>query len=120
MVSGEKMPQILLRVDETEFQLIQEKSSEFGLSKAAFIRQILREYFRKTPQKEQPVNNQKYIRALVPILAEALGRTQNLLVGQAKATPDAVDKPTKLVYIKPEAIEGLSKYLLKIYDQGVQ
>ena len=115
------MPQILLRVDEKEFQQIQEKSSEFGLSKAAFIRQIMREYFRKPVKEEQSANDlKKEIRAIIPVLAQAIGRTQNILVGQAKANPDVVEKPSKLIFISPEDITGLSKVLLKIYDQEVQ
>jgi hypothetical protein len=95
------MAQILLRVDETEFKQIEEKSSEFGLSKAAFIRQILRESFRKSTQKEQlPESNLKYNRALVQVMAEALGRT------------------TK--EYNQERTEKLTQTLLKIYDQKVQ
>jgi len=94
------MPQFLLRVDETEFQQIQQKSSGFGLSKAAFIRQILKEYFRKPVKEEQPANDlKKEIRAVIPVLAQALGRTHDA---------------------SPEETEGLSKKLLKIYDQEVQ
>ena len=94
------MPQILLRVDETEFQQIHQKSSEFGLSKAAFIRQIMREYFRKPVKEEQPTNDlKKEIRAIIPVLGEALGRTHDA---------------------SPEETEGLSRVLLKIYDQEVQ
>ena len=94
------MPQILLRVDETEFQQVQQKSSEFGLSKAAFIRQILREYFRKPVKEERLANDlKKEIRSIIPVLAQAFGRTQNA---------------------SPETTEGLSKVLLKIYDQEVQ
>jgi len=93
------MPQILLRVDETEYKQLQEKSIEFGLSKAAFIRQIMREYFRKPVKEEQPANDlKKEIRAIIPVLAQAFGRTHNA---------------------SPEATEGLSKVLLKIYDQEV-
>ena len=115
------MPQILVRLDETESDQVQQKATEFGLSKPAFIRQIIREYFRKPIQKEQPANNlKKEIRAIIPVLAQAIGRTQNLLVGQAKAIPDAVDKPSKLIYISNEDIEELSKFLLKKYDQEVQ
>ena len=114
------MPQILLRVDETEFKQLQEKSTEFGLSKAAFIRQIIREYFRKSVKEEQPVNDlKKEIRALSPVLAQAIGRTQNILVGQVKANPEAVEKPSRLIFVSPEDIAGLSKVLLKIYDQEV-
>ena len=95
------MPQILLRVDETEFKQIEEKSSEFGLSKAAFIRQIIMEFFRKSTSKEQlPESNLKYNRALVQVMAEALGRT------------------TK--EYNQERTEKLSQTLLKIYDQKVQ
>lgn len=115
------MPQILVRLDETESDQVQQKATEFGLSKPAFIRQIIREYFRKPTQKEQPVDNlKKEIRAIIPVLAQAIGRTQNLLVSQAKAIPEAIDKPSKLIYVSPEDIAGLSKVLLKIYDQEVQ
>ena len=88
------MPQILLRVDETENKQLQDKATEFGLSKAAFIRQIMREYFRKSVKEEQPTNDlKKEIRAIIPVLAQAIGRTQNILVGQVKANPEAIEKP---------------------------
>jgi hypothetical protein len=109
------MPQILLRVDETECQQIHQKSSDFGLSKAAFIRQIMREYFRKPIQKEQPANDlKKEIRALIPVLAQAIGRTQNLVIKEAP------EEHAKILKVSPEAIKGLSEILLKIYDQEVQ
>ena len=115
------MLQILLRVDETEYKQLQEKSTEYGLSKAAFIRQIVREHFRKATQKEEPANDfKKEIRAIIPVLAQAIGRTQNILVGQVKSSPDVVEKPSRLIFISPEDITGLSKVLLKIYDQEVQ
>ncbi len=94
------MPQILVRLDETESDQVQQKATEFGLSKPAFIRQIIREYFRKSVKEEQPANDlKKDIRAIIPVLAQAFGRTHNA---------------------SPEATEGLSKMLLKIYDQEVQ
>ena len=108
------MPQILLRVDETEFKLLQEKSSEFGLSKAAFVRQIVKEHLRKAKQKEQPVYNLKHIRALIPIIAQALGRTQMLLV------KGATEEDAKVLTVPEKEIEELSESLLQLYDQGVQ
>ena len=108
------MPQILLRVKEEELNQIQEKATEFGLSNAAFVRQIVREYFRKTKQKEEPVNHQKYIRALIPVFAQALGRAQNLVL---KGAPE---EEIKILKVSQEQIKGMSELLLTIYDQGVQ
>ena len=101
------MPQILIRIEESEAKQIQEKATGFGLSKTAFIRQIIREYLRKPAQKEQPVNDPKYIRALIPVLAEALGQTQNQALKEDQQ-------------ISPEETKELSNILLKLYDQGVK
>ena len=53
------MPQILVRLDEPESNQIQQKATEFGLTKPALIRQIIREYLRKPVQKEEQANNVK-------------------------------------------------------------
>jgi hypothetical protein len=104
---GEPMLQILIRIEESEAKQIQDKATEFGLSKTAFIRQILREYLRKPAQKEQPVNDPKYVRALIPVLAEALCWTQNQVLKEDEK-------------VIPKEIKELSNYLIKLYDKEVQ
>ena len=95
------MVQFLLRIEEAEAEQIKKQATEFGLSASAFIRQIVKASLRKDNQKEQvPENLKKNIRALVPVLAEAFGRT------------------TK-EYSK-EKVDKLSQILLKVYDQEPQ
>jgi len=95
------MVQFLLRIEEAEAEQIKQQATEFGLSASAFIRQIVKASLRKGNQKEQvPENLKKSIRALVPVLAEALGRM----------TKD---------YNK-EKVDKLSQILLKAYDQEAQ
>ena len=108
------MVQILFRIEEPEATQLQQIAESFGLSKAAFVRQIVKEHLRKTKQKEQPVNNLKHIRALIPIIAQALGRTQMLLV---KGAPE---EDAKILTVPEKEIEELSESLLQLYDQGVQ
>ena len=94
------MAQILLRIQDEEYKQIKQKAVDLGLTTSAYIRQILRESLRKTNPKEQKVDNlKKDIRALVPVLAEALGRTLNT---------------------SQESVEKLSPILLKIYDKERQ
>ena len=95
------MVQFLLRIEEAEAEQIKQQATEFGLSASAFIRQIVKASLRKDNQKEQvPENLKKNIRALVPVLSEALGRM----------TKD---------YNK-EKVDKLSQLLLKAYDQEAQ
>ena len=95
------MVQFLLRIEEAEAEQIKQQATEFGLSASAFIRQIVKASLRKDSQKEQvPENLKKNIRALIPVLAEALGRQ----------TKD---------YNK-EKVDKLSQILLKAYDQEAQ
>jgi plasmid stability protein len=90
------MPDILIRnIEVTDYKKIQEKASELGLSANAYIRQVLKNSLKKFA-KQEPADTLKAARALVPVLAEALGRTQNA---------------------NPEAIEKLAKILLKKFDQ---
>ena len=92
------MAKILLRIDDAESKQIQKKAAELGLTTSAFIRQVLKDSINKS-QKNKPDIHLKIARAKIVVIAEALGRTQN-------ATP--------------EAIEKLSKILLKKFDQEVQ
>ena len=92
------MDQIHLRLDEEDSKLIQKKAAEFGLSTNAFIRQIIKDYLRNSTRKTE-ADGFKSDRAMVKVLAEALGRTQN---------------------VPPESIEKLSQILLKKFDKEVQ
>ena len=89
------MGQILLRIEDTELKQIQKKAQDLGLTTSAYVRQVLKDAHR-SPPKNQPVELPGAVRRLIPVMAEALGRTQN-------ATPEAIDKLTKI--------------LLKKYDQ---
>ena len=93
------MANILIRkVDETDYKKLQEKAAELGLSTTVFIRQILKDYLKKSNRKNE-LDAHKAHRASVHVLAEAFGRTQGA---------------------SPEATEKLKKMLLKIFDQEVQ
>ena len=63
-----------------------------------FIRQILKDSLKKSTRNE-PTDSHKSTRALVHVLAEAIGRTQN---------------------VSPENTEKLTKILLKKFDREVQ
>jgi len=92
------MDKILLRIEEAESKQIQKKAAELGLTTSAYIRQVLKDSLKNSNRKEPP-DSIKATRALVHVVSEALGRTQNA---------------------SPEAIEKLSKILLKKFDQEVQ
>jgi hypothetical protein len=92
------MAQVHFFIDDTEYKQIQEKAKGVGLTISAYARHVLRDSLRKsTPQ--EPAEALKAARVLVPVLAEALGRTQNA---------------------SPEDTEKLCKILLKKFDQGAQ
>ncbi len=92
------MAQFHIFIDDTEAKQIQKKAADLGLSTSAYTRKVLRDSLKKSVQKEAP-DTLKAARAQVVVLSEALGRTQNA---------------------SPEAIEKLSKILLKKFDQEVQ
>jgi len=85
-------------IEDEDFKLIEKKAASLGLTLPAYARQILKESI-KNPRKDHTEFSLKIARAKIVVIAEALGRTQN-------ATP--------------EAIEKLSKILLKKFDQEVQ
>jgi len=92
------MDQIHLRLDEEDYKLIQKRADEFGLTTNAFLRQIVKNYLKNSTRKTE-ADGFKGDRAMVKVLAEALGRTQGA---------------------KPEEVEKLSQLLLKKFDQEVQ
>ncbi len=92
------MAKILLRIDDAESEEIKKKAAELGLTTSAFIRQVLKHSLRKS-SKQETAKTLKFVRALVHVVAEALGRTQNA---------------------PPEAVEKLAQILLKKFDQEVQ
>ena len=108
------MVQILIRLEDAESKEIKQIATGLGLSTSAFVRKIVKEHLRKPKQKERPDNNLKHIRALIPIIAQALGRTQMLLV---KGAPE---EDAKILTVPEKEIEELSESLLQLYDQGVQ
>lgn len=94
------MAQMNFKIEDAEYTRIKQEALKFGLSAPALIRCILRDSSRKTKREEYAVNNvTKNIRALVPILAEALGHMQKE---------------------SPEEIKNLSKSLLEKYDQEIK
>ena len=108
------MVQILIRLEDAESKEIKQIATGLGLSTSAFVRKIVKEHLRKAKQKEQSDNSLKHIRALVPILAQALGRTQNLLIKEAP------EEQAKILTVTQKDMEELSESLLQIYDQKVQ
>ena len=90
------MAKVLFNLPDQEHVELKKKATSLGLTSSGYIRQILKDSLRKkTRQDSQAVS--LAIRRLIPVLAQALGRTQN------------VDR---------QAIEKLTQILLKEYDQG--
>lgn len=92
------MDQIHLRLEKEEAKLIQKKAADFGLTTNAFIRQIIKDYLKNSGRQEAEYA-QKADRALVKVVAEAIGRG-------LKASPEDTEK--------------LSQILLKKFDKEVQ
>ena len=90
------MAKVLFNLPDQEHVELKKKAASLGLTTSGYMRQILKDSLRKkTRQDGQAVSIA--IRRLVPVLAQAWGRTQN------------VDR---------QAIEKLTQILLKEYDQG--
>jgi plasmid stability protein len=90
------MAKVLFNLPDQEHAELKKKATSLGLTTSAYIRQILRD----SPHKKSRPDSQAVslaIRRLIPVLAQALGRTQN------------ADR---------QAIEKLTQILLKEYDQG--
>lgn len=71
------MPKILITVNDQLNKDISSKAKVLGLSKSAFLRHFLSDHFyRNTHDKRS--QNYYLIKALIPVLADALGRTQGV------------------------------------------
>jgi len=90
------MPKILINIQEEDTLEIKKKAASFGLTTSAYIRQVLKDSLRKKNNNEQ-ATTARTIRRLIPVLAEAFGRTHNA---------------------SPETINKLEQILLKKYDWG--
>jgi len=103
------MKQVLIRLEDANYEEIKQMAGKFGLSCSAFLRQIVRENLRKNKKIEaQPENFKKSIRALVPVLAESLGWKRNFRF------------PWQPQNASREETEKLSKFLLEKYDQEMK
>ena len=89
------MARIVINIPDDEAAEIKAKAASFGLSLPAYTRQILKDSLRRKGNNEATVTL-RAIRKLIPILAEALGRT-------LKADDQSIQK--------------LSQLLLNKYDQ---
>ena len=89
------MAQIHFFIEDAEYKQIQEKAKSFGVTISAYTRMVLRNSFKK-PTQQEPTEALKATRALVPVLAEALGRT---------------------LRASSEDTEKLSQILIKKFDQ---
>jgi plasmid stability protein len=90
------MARILINIPDEEAEEIKTRALSLGVSAPAYARQVLKDSLRRKGNNEATVTL-RAIRKLIPILAEALGRT-------LKADQQSVQK--------------LSQLLLEQYDQG--
>jgi hypothetical protein len=96
------MAKVLFNLPDQEYAELKKKAQSFGLTTAAFIRYLLKNS--KIKEKDDQTI-QEAIRRLIPIIVEALGRTQNV-------QPEAVNKLTDILVKKYDLEEkqcGLSK-----------
>jgi len=85
------MARILINIPDEEATEIKTKASSFGLSMSAYTRQILKDSMRR--KNSEATVTLRAIRKLIPILAEALGRT-------LKADQESVKKLSQLLLDK--------------------
>ena len=83
------MATIFFTLSNEERSDLRERAKSMGLSTSAYVRNLVRDAIKRDTEAKQ-TEVLKRIRALVPAICEALGRTQN-------ATPDIVEKLTKVV-----------------------
>jgi hypothetical protein len=92
---------VSLILEADELDRVRATAKSLGLSVSAYVRQVVRDSLRTRPGLEPEARDAKLLRAmraLVPTLAEALGKTQNVGV---------------------EEIARLSKVLLERYDKEI-
>ena len=83
------MAKFLFSLPDNEYAELKKKAQSLGLTTAAFIRQLLKDGQNK--EKDQTIKDA--LRILIPIIVEALGRTQN-------AQPEAINKLTDILVKK--------------------
>ena len=92
------MSRIIIPLPDQEYTLVQEKAKSMGLTVTAYARNVLLNSFKKdTDKKHQEMK--KAIHGLIPVLAEAFGRTQN---------------------VPSEHVEKLAKVLLQRYEKEIE
>ncbi len=87
------MARLLISIPEQEAVEIRQKAKSLGLTTSAYVRNTVKDSMNKDTRHNQIL---KAIRALVPTLAEALGRTQN---------------------VSAEMTQKLSNLLVEMYDR---
>ena len=87
------MARLLISIPEQEAVEIRQKAKSLGLTTSAYVRNTVKDSINKDTRHNQIL---KAIRALVPTLAEALGRTQN---------------------VSAEMTQKLSNLLVEMYDR---
>jgi|GEM_PF-4421549 flagellar biosynthesis regulator FlbT len=87
------MARLLISIPEQEAAEIRQKAKSLGLTTSAYVRNTVKDSMNKDTRHNQIL---KAIRALVPTLAEALGRTQN---------------------VSAEMTQKLSNLLVEMYDR---
>ena len=90
------MARLLISIPEQELVQIRKTAKSFGLTTFAYVRNSVKA---STTRNSNHSENLRAIRALIPTIGEALGRTQN---------------------VSPEAVEKLIKHLLERYDKEVR
>ncbi len=90
------MPKILISIQDEDARAIKKKAASLGLTTSAYIRQVLKDSLRKQSRPDSQAVALA-VRRLIPVLVQALGRTQNA---------------------SSQATEKLKQILLKEYDQG--
>ncbi|MFH0754433.1 MAG: hypothetical protein V2A70_07700 [Candidatus Omnitrophota bacterium] len=90
------MAKVLFNLPDQEYIELKTKATSLGLTSSGYIRQILKDSLQKKP-RQNDLATSIAVRKLIPVLAQALGRTQN---------------------VNRQAIEKLTQILLREYDQG--
>ncbi len=90
------MRRFSLSLSEQQLQIVNQKAASLGLTANAYIRNVLKDSFSRTDADRRHRETLRAIRGLIPVLAEAFGRTQR---------------------VSHELIDRLSKALLERYAQ---
>ena len=91
------MARIIINIPDDEAEEVKTKAASLGVSTSTYTRQVLKDSLRRKGNNEATVTL-RAIRKLVPILAEALGRT-------LKADDQSVQKLSQLLLDKYDQME---------------